>query len=101
MGIRPDEPLKLRPVAHHTSGLLNFEGIRHRAALISTRCLLKATEHRGLLTGVRSASTPVRVDGKTVLIRDQRPIRVGSVRLEPGSTLQDFADSSAETALPG
>lgn len=77
---------------YHTSGRLNFEAIRDRAALISTRCLLKGTAREDLLTGIRSTSTPVQVNGRTVLIRDQRPIRVGSLRLEPGTTLQDYLD---------
>lgn len=92
MAIDLHDLLTLRPIAYHTSGRLNFESIRDSAALISARCLLRATEQEHLLTGLRSLSSEVQVASRTVLIPDQRPIRPGSLQLEPDTTMQDYVD---------
>ncbi|MFI5326432.1 MAG: DUF7002 family protein [Candidatus Rokuibacteriota bacterium] len=90
MGIGLDELLRLRPFAYHTSGRVNFESIRDCATISSAQGLVRGTSQEDLLGGIRSKPCSVRVNGRDVLIRDQKPLRPGSMRLEPGTTLRDY-----------
>lgn len=79
--------LKLRPIAYHTTGQLNFEAIRDQRAVISTKSLLNGLEHASLLNGRRLTSTTFLISGRGVQIRDQLPLR-------PKSLLPKRDDSS-------
>ena len=92
MAIELEALLKLRPIAYHTTGQLNFEAIRDQRAVISTKSLLNGLEHASLLNGRRLTSTTVLISGRGGQIRDQLPLRPKSLLLQNGTTLQDYID---------
>ena len=81
---------KLRPFAFHSSGQENFDAIRRHGKLRSTATILEGTDHGRLITNRRKSSVTLEVDGETVVIRDNRPLRPGSVRLQGGWALSDL-----------
>lgn len=85
-----DRLLKLRPFAYHTCGTLNFESIRRSRALRSAQDLLIGSEHEHLLTMRRKQSVLVALPGGSVEIRDNAPLRLGSLELEPDVTIEAF-----------
>lgn len=82
--------IKLRPFAYHTCGTLNFASIRRTRSLRSAQTLIGGTEHSGLLSIRRKASVRLELPGGSVEIRDNAPLRLGSLELEPGLTLEAF-----------
>ena len=92
MPIELEKLLQLRPVAYHTTGRLNFTSIRDRRALISTKLLVEGSRYASLLVGRRVRSTTIEVNGSNLQIRDQRPLRPGSLQLQIGTTLQRYLD---------
>jgi hypothetical protein len=82
--------LQLRPLAYHTCSELNFVSIRRVRALRSAAKLLKGTPHESLLGVQRRESRIVSVPWGQVEVRDNRPLRIGSLSLEAGCTLEDF-----------
>lgn len=85
-----DRLLELRPFAYHTCGALNFESIRSSRALRSARDLLAGSEHEHLLTIRRKHSARVTLPDGSVEVRDNSPLRLGSLELEPDVTLEAF-----------
>ena len=85
-----DRLLELRPFAFHTCGALNFESIRRARALRSAEDLLVGSEHEHLLTLRRKRPVRVALPGGPVEIRDNAPLRIGSLELEPDITLESF-----------
>lgn len=82
--------LELRPFAYHTSSETNFASIKRSGALMSTAELLAGTANTHLLQVRRTSSQLVQVRGGVVEIRDNLPLRIGSLDLEPGCSLQQF-----------
>ncbi len=85
-----DRLLELRPFAYHTCGTLNFESIRRTRSLRSAQDLLAGSEHEYLLTTRRKQSVRVALPGGPVEIRDNTPLRLGSLELESDVTLEAF-----------
>ncbi len=81
-----DRFLQLRPFAYHTTTSLNFLEIQKRRELASAESLLAGTRHEHLLRSQRLVSHRVEVGDAVVEIRDQKPIREGSIRFEDGWT---------------
>jgi hypothetical protein len=92
MAIELEKLLRLRPVAYHTTGRLNFASIRDRRALMSTKSLVDGSTYASLLVGRRVTSTTIRINGRDLQIRDQRPLRPGSLQLQGGASLQRYLD---------
>ena len=82
--------LQLRPFAYHTCSALNFSSIRRARALKSSAELLAGTQHESLLIVRRKQSRVLAVPSGQVEVRDNLPLRVGSLRLEAGCTLEQF-----------
>jgi hypothetical protein len=82
--------VELRPYAFHTSGRENFSAIRRHGELRSARSILEATGYEYLLVERRKASATVNVNGQIVVIRDNRPLRPGSIDLQGGWSLSDW-----------
>lgn len=93
MAIEAAELLRLRPHAFHTTGATNLAAIRHDHAIVSTWDLLSGTPCAHLLDAFRTRSHLVVVGNHPRLIRDQRPIRPGSLSVETGSTVAEYRDS--------
>jgi hypothetical protein len=85
-----DRLLLLRPFAFHTCGALNFSSIRNSRTLLSACSLLAGTPHQHLLTTRRQRSLVVASSHGRVEVRDNQPLRLGSLELEPGITLEQF-----------
>ena len=90
MGFTIKDLTRLRPFAYHTSGQENFNAIRRRSELRSASDILEGTGHDDLLTNRRKSSVTLQVNGETVVIRDNRPLRPASVRLLGGWSLSDL-----------
>ena len=90
MGFAIQDLIRLRPFAYHTSGRENFNAIRRRSELRSASVILEGTGHDHLLTNRRKSSVTLQVNGETVVIRDNRPLRPASVRLLGGWSLSDL-----------
>lgn len=86
---RLDRLVNLRPYAYHTCNLVNFESIRRSGALLSPEALLAGTEYERLLGERRPRSIMLTLDQGTVEIRDNTPLRLGSLALED-CTLEQF-----------
>jgi hypothetical protein len=90
LGFSLEQLADLRPFAYHTSGQENFEAIRRHRRLRSARSILEGTEHEHLLVERRKHSVALEVRGESVLIRDNRPLAVGSLDLQGGWSLSDW-----------
>ncbi len=90
MGFTIQDLYELRPFAYHNSGQENFDAILRHGKLRSTRTILKGTGHDNLLTNRRSSSVTLDVNGETVVIRDNQPLRPASVQLLGGWSLSDL-----------
>ena len=82
--------LELRPYAFHTCGALNFTSIQRSRTLRSAVDLLRGTKYENLLRMRRKISEHADLASGEVEIRDNLPLRPGSVSLEGDLTLEDF-----------
>ena len=82
--------LELRPYAFHTCGARNFESIQRSRTLRSAVNLLRGTEHEHLLRVRRKTPELVRLQSGMVEVRDNLPLRRGSVALDADLTFEDF-----------
>jgi hypothetical protein len=82
--------LDLRPYAFHTCGAINFEAIRRSRTLRSAADMLLGTEHEHLLRELRKTPKLVSLQSGMVEIRDNLPLRRGSVALDADLTFEDF-----------
>ncbi len=82
--------LQLRPFAYHTCSALNFTSIRQARELRSSAQLLAGTQHESLLSIRRKKSQVVSVATGRVEVRDNLPLRLGSLKLETGCSIEQF-----------
>lgn len=82
--------LELRPFAFHTCGELNFASIRRARALRSAKDLIFGTAYEHLLSVRRAKSVVAQLSDGPVEIRDNLPLRLGSLEIEPNVTLEQF-----------
>lgn len=90
MGFSIDRLAKLRPYAFHSSGEENFSAICRHGKLRATRTILEGWGYDDLLTTRRKSSIKLDLDGDTVVIRDNLPLRPASVDLQGGWSLSDL-----------
>ena len=90
MGFTIEELAKLRPFAYHSSGEENFDAIIRHRRLRSASAILNGAGHDDLLSNRRPSSVTLEVNGETVVIRDNRPLRPASVKLLGGWSLSDW-----------
>lgn len=90
MGFTLQGLVERRPFAFHSSCRENFDAIRRRGMLRSAAEILQGTRHEYLLRSLRKSSEAVEVGGETVVVRDNKPLRPGSVRLLDGWSLEDL-----------
>ena len=93
MGFSIEQLIALRPFAYHTSGRENFESILERSSLRSTRAILEGTEHESLVRSFRKESFTLHIDGRRVVIRDNKPLRPGSLDLRGGWAFEDLLEN--------
>lgn len=82
--------MSLRPFAYHTCSALNFQSIRRTRSLKSAADLLAGTGYSSLLTVRRKSSVVVELSSGPVEVRDNLPLRIGSLALEEGCSLEQF-----------
>ncbi len=82
--------LQLRPYAYHTCSALNFTEIRKSRELRSSALLLAGTQHEPLLSVRRKKSQVVSLATGPVEVRDNLPLRLGSLKLEAGCSIEQF-----------
>jgi len=90
LGFSSQRLVELRPYAFHTSGRENFSAISRHGELRSARSILEGSAHEHLLGERRRTSVTVNVNGEEVVIRDNRPLRPGSIDLQGGWSLSDW-----------
>jgi hypothetical protein len=84
-----DSFIDARPMLFHTAALANLDAIKATRVLASTESLLRGTRHEHLLGARRPDSAVIELQGRQVVVRDQRPLRVGSLDLL-GMTLDEW-----------
>jgi hypothetical protein len=82
--------LELRPFAFHICSELNFASIQRSHELRSATALVLGTTFEQLLSVRRAKSVVAHLPEGTVEIRDNRPLRLGSLELEPDVTVEEF-----------
>lgn len=82
--------IELRPFAYHTCSALNFESIKRVRMLKSPAELLLGTPHAALLMVRRKSSSVIALDSGPIEVRDNRPLRIGSLQLEADCSLEQF-----------
>lgn len=90
MGFTLEDLVKARPFAFHSSCRRNFDAIRRRGVLRAASAILKDTPYEYLLSSRRTRSIAVDLGGETVVIRDNQPLRPGSLQLLGGWLLSDL-----------
>ena len=90
MGFTIQDLHELRPFAYHNSCQENFDAILRHGKLRSTRTILEGTGHDNLLSNRRSTSVTLVLNGETIVIRDNQPLRPASVQLLAGWSLSDL-----------
>ena len=90
MGFDLDDLGRIRPYAFHNTCRVNFDAIRRHRELRSACEILNGSEHAHLLTRRRATSVAIEVNGEVVVIRDNRPLRLKSLRLAEGWSLADW-----------
>lgn len=85
-----DGLIKLRPFAYHICSALNFSAIKRMRTLRSTADLLSGTPHEAMLSVRRTSCITVELVSGPVEVRDNLPLRPGSLDLEPDCSLEDF-----------
>lgn len=82
--------VRLRPFSYHCCSEVNFNSIRRARALRSAAELLRASNHEHLLRTRRKKPMLVQLADGPVEIRDNAPLRPGSLALQDGMSLEDF-----------
>ena len=90
MGFSTNELFRLRPFAYHTSCLENFRAIQRHLELRSATEILEGTRHAQLLGRRRTRSVALEIAGERIVIRDNKPLRPGSLLLTHGWQLHDW-----------
>jgi hypothetical protein len=90
MAIETNDLLRLRPFVFHSSDELNFSSIRRTREIRPAEALLRGTQHERLLHGRRARTEVVQLPGGPISIRDHRPFRPGSAKLEAGCSVDDY-----------
>ncbi|MFK8015712.1 MAG: hypothetical protein AB8G17_09760 [Gammaproteobacteria bacterium] len=85
-----DRFLKLRPFVYHTTSARSFITIQNDGLLKSATKMLEGTKFENVLEERRSDSIEFEIDGKTVILRDNRPLLPGSLALPDGWSLADW-----------
>ncbi|MEM6312738.1 MAG: hypothetical protein AAF743_01540 [Planctomycetota bacterium] len=80
--------VKIRPYAWHLTAASNLPLIERDRRLLCAETLAASTPTA--VNELRSAVIPVRNDGATVMLRDQKPLRPSAVIFDGGWTLDDL-----------
>ncbi len=91
-GFTIEELAGLRPVAYHTTSMTNLERIKRLRLLESVKSILEGSQHLHLLQGRRRKPATVVIGNHRVDVRDQLPLRPGSIKFQDGWELQDLLD---------
>lgn len=83
------EYVRLRPFSYHVTARENIPHLRRTLRIESSRMLLAAAARMDLLRERRKEYVDIRVDGTTVVLKDQKPLIVANTNLTDG---WDFAD---------
>lgn len=81
-----------RPFLYHLTDARNVPRIRATRRLECATRILRSAGDDATIRERRRASCVVEVDGLQVHIRDQAPLHLGNMRLEPGWTFDDFVE---------
>ena len=80
----------LRPYLYHLTYGANLNRIRRESALVSAATLLRAANDPHRNRERRKGAMRVRVDGDTVVIRDQDPLHKGAIDFMDGFTFEEL-----------
>jgi hypothetical protein len=81
---------RLRPYLYHLTAVANLDRIRRTGRLFSAASIFTAADQRSLVTARRRTSELITLDGERIHVRDQAPLHLGNMELEPGWILDDF-----------
>jgi len=82
-----------RPYLYHLTHNANVAHLREMRRLIPTATLVRLAGRLDLLRTPRRSSIAVVVEGRTIVLRDQKPLHKGNIRLPNGFRFEDFVES--------
>lgn len=89
MAINFDRLSRVSPVVYHLTAAVNRSSIVRHGTLFSASHLITPDAGKMLLSR-RVGCLDVRFQGGLIRVRDQKPLRQGQMRLEPGYSFQEF-----------
>lgn len=87
-----DQLLTLQPYLYHLTAAENARSILARGEILSARAILAAAGHVELLRDRRTKDTVIKVAEASFRLRDQRPLQLGSIQLERGTSFEEFVE---------
>jgi len=82
--------VKIRPFLFHLTARTNLSGICESLVLFSAANLMNQARDLQYLHIKRSEALRLRIEGKSVSVRDQRPLHKGNIEFESGWTIHRF-----------
>lgn len=90
------EFIALRPCLYHVTARSNVEEIGRRRVIDSVAAIAEAAGVEHLIRKPRRQSHTVTLDGRSVVVRDQKPLHEGNIAFEGGWTMADLLEALAE-----
>jgi hypothetical protein len=87
-----DDYVTLRPYLYHLTAAVNLEHILDSGILVPAAQLLEQAGRTDLLRVRRERPEPLRLNGRTIQIRDQSPLIQGNVQLNGGWTFENLVE---------
>jgi len=92
MPFETSQYLALRPYAYHVTASENLPALRDCRRIRPAAELLKLAKQLDLLRERRETHVPLRIDGQTILLKDQRPLIEKNADLDGGWDFGDFIE---------
>lgn len=89
----PEHFTRLHPYAYHLSHRDNLRHLRETARLVPAAILMERGGRVDLIRTRRRSHERVTVEGRVIVLRDQRPLHRGHARLPKGYTFDDFIEN--------
>jgi hypothetical protein len=84
MAFTEEQYARVRPYLYHLTSRDNFESLRRTNLLQSAASLLNQASRSSMVNHLRKGSLVLRIDGQTVLMRDQQPLHEGNIKFVDG-----------------
>ena len=82
-----------RPYVYHLTHIENLSHLRELRQLFPAAMLMRRAGRLDLVRTPRPGPIPLTVDGRTIILRDQKPLHKGNIKLPKGFSFEDFIES--------